>query len=67
VVAAGLSVALPLLLTPPTTWTAAAVILALPLSVRAVVEPESTTSVLGMLMAALPETLSAPPAVPLRT
>src|SRR5271166_2468225 len=63
VVAAGLRVALPLLLTPPTTWILPALILALPLSVRAVFEFESTTRLPGMLMLALPERDKAPPAV----
>ena len=57
------TLAFPLLLTPPTTWTPAAVTLALPLAGMALDELESTTTLPGTLMAAFPDRLRAPPAV----
>ncbi len=63
----GLRVALPVLLTPPTTWMLAAVTLALPLATSAVLEFESTTTAAGALMIALCESVNAPLAVALRT
>src|SRR6267143_6129081 len=63
----GLMVALPVLLTPPTTWTPAAVTLALPLATRAVADCESTITAPGALMVALPDSVNAPLAVAFRT
>jgi hypothetical protein len=67
VAGAGWNAALLLFCTPPTTSMAEAVTWALPAADRAEVEPESTTTGPGMLMLALPERVSAPEAVALRT
>ena len=56
------TLAFPLLLTPPTTCTLAAVTLALPLASTALAESESTTTLPAVSISALPESESAPPA-----
>ena len=55
----GLSVGLPLFLTPPTTWMPPAFTEAAPLIVRALDELESTITLPGTLMPALPDKVSA--------
>src|SRR5262245_32109303 len=62
VVGVGWNEALPVRRKPPTTWMALAVRLALPLADRAVVEFESTITPPAVVMLALPESVSAPPA-----
>src|SRR5690348_601046 len=63
----GLRLALTAELTPPTTWMLWAVTRAPPPAETAVAELESTTTAPGMVIAALPESVSAPLAVGSRT
>src|SRR4051812_27654789 len=63
----GLKEALPDLLSPPTIWMPAAVTVALPLARTAVDDFESTTTTPGTSMSPLPDTVSDPATVVLRT
>ena len=63
----GRSDAVPLTLTPPTTWMLPAATLALPLATTAEVELESTSTRPGVLTLAAPVTSSVPLAVGFKT